>query len=271
MNDPYIIANGDELAFFAQQVNAGVTYEGVYFKLSYDISLGNYEFGTIGTDSSYFKGVFDGNGHTISGLTINSDQQYVGLFSQTSGTIKNLGVYGTVTQTTETNLAAAGMLVGQLLNGGRISDCYTVGTLTSNSTYTIHCGGLVGYSKGTITNSYSSADVKATSSSLISYAGGLIGYLEGTVTNSAAYGDVYAKGSTDSYSRNGGFVGSSAATATITNCYRSNAQVLTKNGVANTAYNELGTAGTMSEILNFCKTNWDNAKWNFVTVYPLFK
>ena len=271
LNDPYIIANGDELAFFAQQVNVGVTYEGVYFKLSYDISLGNYEFGTIGTDSSYFKGVFDGNGHTISGLTINSNQQYVGLFSLTSGTIKNLGVYGTVTQTTETNLAAAGMLVGQLLNGGTISDCYTVGTLTSNSTYTIHCGGLVGYSKGTITNSYSSADVKATSSSLISYAGGLIGYLEGTVTNSVAYGDVYAKGSTDSYSRNGGFVGSSSASATITNCYRSNAQVLTKNGVANTAYNELGTAGAMNEILNFCKANWDNAQWNFVTVYPLFK
>ena len=106
---------------------------------------------------------------------------------------------------------------------------------------------------------------------MISYAGGLIGYLEGTVTNSIAYGDVNAKGSTDSYSRNGGFVGSSSASATITNCYRSNAQVLTKNGTANTAYNELGTAGTMSEILNFCKENWDNAKWNFVTEYPLFK
>ena len=271
LNDPYIIANGDELAFFAQQVNEGVTYEGVYFKLSYDISLGNYEFGAIGTDSSYFKGVFDGNGHTISGLAINSNQQYVGLFSQTSGTIKNLGVYGTVTQTTETNLAAAGMLVGQLLNGGTISDCYTVGTLTSNSTYTIHCGGLVGYSKGTISSSYSSANVKATSSSLISYAGGLIGYLEGTVTNSVAYGDVYAKGSTDSYSRNGGFVGASSADATITNCYRNNAQVLTQNGVANTAYNELGNVGTISEILAFCKANWDNAKWNFVTMYPLFK
>ena len=271
MNDPYIIANGDELAFFAQQINAGVTYEGVYFKLSHDISLGNYEFGTIGTDSNYFKGVFDGNGHTISGLMINSNQQYVGLFSQTSGTIKNLGVYGTVTQTTEINLASAGVLVGQLLNGGTISDCYTVGTLTSNSTYTIHCGGLVGYSKGTITNSYSSADVKATSSSLISYAGGLIGYLEGTVTNSVAYGDVYAKGSTDSYSRNGGFVGSSSASATITNCYRSNAQILTKNGATNTAYNELGTASSLREIIDSCKSNWDNAKWNFVTEYPLFK
>ena len=271
VNDPYIIANGDELAFFAQQVNAGVTYEGVYFKLSHNISLGSYEFGTIGTDTNYFKGVFDGNGHTISGLNINSSQQYVGLFSQTSGTIKNLGVSGTVTQTTEINLSSAGVLVGQLLEGGTISDCYTTGTLTSNSTYTVHCGGLVGYSKGEITNCYSSADVKATSSSLIAYAGGLVGYLEGHVVQSAAYGDVSAKGSTDSYSRNGGFVGYATDDAVMTNCYRSNLQVLTKYGVAKTSYNDLGTVGTMREILDFCKTNWDNTTWEFVAVYPQFK
>lgn len=65
--DPYLITSGSELAYLAQQVNAGTTYEGQYFKLVVDIDLNkdNNTWTPIGLQGIPFAGYFDGQGHTI--------------------------------------------------------------------------------------------------------------------------------------------------------------------------------------------------------------
>lgn len=94
--NPYRISTAADLVAIAQQVNNSGTehYDGVYFKLSNNIDLGGKEWTPIGkNDSTYFfKGVFDGNGHTISNLTITqkTDGGFLGLFGCSRGTIQNL-------------------------------------------------------------------------------------------------------------------------------------------------------------------------------------
>ena len=62
---PYLISDGAELAYLAQQVNNGNYYEGQYFQLACDINLGNQEWTPIGDTDNSFRGIFDGAGHTI--------------------------------------------------------------------------------------------------------------------------------------------------------------------------------------------------------------
>ena len=101
----YEIGTGAELAWFAEQVNAGTgkNYDAV---LTDDIDLGEYPFMPIGATIKYstkpYAGIFDGKDHTISGVNIESDGNYVGLFGALQGTsskyaeVKNLTVKGTV-------------------------------------------------------------------------------------------------------------------------------------------------------------------------------
>ena len=206
--NPYIISNGDELAFFAQQVNNGESYEGVYFKLSQNIYMANKAFEVIGNDISYFKGVFDGNDFAIKSVYITSAAQNVGLFGKTSGTIKNLRLLSTTINSNSTeNQSMAGLLVGHLLEGGAISNCSAQGTITAKCQLTLYCGGLIGYNDGSVDNSSASVNVSATSTSLMVYAGGLIGYNKGDVINSTASGTVSASGYNAEYTHKGNIFG----------------------------------------------------------------
>ena len=79
-SDPYQISNGAELAYLAQQVNAGESYSDKYFTLTNDIDLGSKEWTPIGNeneswDGYKFEGTFDGDGHTIRGLYSNSGDE----------------------------------------------------------------------------------------------------------------------------------------------------------------------------------------------------
>ena len=99
--DPYLISSENDLAFVAKQVNDAVTgFEGEYFKLTADLDLGNNSWTPIGATSNYFRGIFDGDGHTIYGLNVytdpdNKSAQYGGLFGRVdNGVVKNITVEG---------------------------------------------------------------------------------------------------------------------------------------------------------------------------------
>lgn len=98
-SNPYLIYNGAQLAYLAQQINSGVTYEGEYFILINNIDLGGIEWTPIGY-SGYddydnpvkeikFGGIFDGVNFTISGIRVN-DIKHAGLFGYNSGEIYQL-------------------------------------------------------------------------------------------------------------------------------------------------------------------------------------
>ena len=125
------------------------------YELNADIDLGGMEW----TPVAIFYGTFNGNGYTVSNFKITTGRRYVGLFGYNKGVIKNLGV-----------------------------ENFTVNVSYSGNVY---AGGLVGYNSGSITNSYATGNVSATSTSSSSaYAGGLVGYnYRGSITNSYATGN----------------------------------------------------------------------------------
>ena len=145
----------------------------------------------IGNAGTPFTGNFNGNGNTISGLTINLPAaSYVGLFGYATGNISNVGL---------TNISVScgswcGGLVGY--NWGLVNNSYTTGTITGLS----YTGGLVGFDDrgGSVTNSHSTVTVRGASSASV-YIGGLVGYHVGWVStvgisNSYATGDVITIG-----------------------------------------------------------------------------
>lgn len=128
VDDPYIIANGAQLAYLAQQVNSGTTYSDTYFKLASDINLNNYEWTPIGEDeTNSFKGTFDGGSNTISGLYMapskdewnTSSNKYLGLFGCVDGgTISNISVEGEITPGQfEQGQKYVGGIIGYLKSG----------------------------------------------------------------------------------------------------------------------------------------------------------
>ncbi len=244
-NDPYIIKTPEQLAYLAYQVNSGTTYEGKFIKLTNDICLNdttNWEnWGTtaptnswtaIGTDiSESFRGIFDGDGHEISGIYINTELDYQGLFGYiNSGTVKNVGVInscinvdggdcvggvvgrnynGTVSNSynigTVSGTNCVGGVVGenQAFNNGTatVNDCYNTGYVSGNGLV----GGVVGYKYfvevGTVTvsNCYNTGDVLG-----VSCVGGVVG--GGRATN------CYNTGNISGTKEVGGIVGSGGAT-----------------------------------------------------------
>ena len=158
-------------------------------------------------------------------------------------------------------------IIAYLGENGVVKNVYSTGTITNNASYYSYAGGLVGYSKGLIENSYSTCAVTAKSSSLFAYAGGLVGYLEGTIKYSFATGNVTANGANDTYSKNGGIVGDKTTNSKIIACYRSDTQVLTKYFLSNKCNNEEGIVDSIDNILELVKPYW-NVNWNFNKKLP---
>ena len=149
---PYQISTADELFWFASLVNG--TLEGVEQNtaacavLTADIDLSGQTWTPIGTSTSnYFKGTFDGGGHTISNLTINTDASYVGLFGATSGaTLKNVTLDEPQVQNSAGGTSNTGALVGYMVGNGTVEYCaVTNGSVSSAGQYV---GGLIGYILG---------------------------------------------------------------------------------------------------------------------------
>jgi hypothetical protein len=146
-------------------------------------------FTPIGSNLQQFIGVFDGNGHVIQGLTINSSATDVGLFGYTNtvGTIRNIGLSNL--SVTATTAESVGGLVGT--NSGTVTDSYTTGALVSKVGAFVSIGGLARSNQGTILRSNSSASVsQAIDPTNFVYLGGLVGVNDKLISDSYATGVV---------------------------------------------------------------------------------
>jgi hypothetical protein len=173
LSDPYLIRT-------AEQMNAiGATPGDLYkhFQLRANIDLAEYtgtDFNIIGADiNQLFGGIFDGNDHTISNLSLRTTRQwYTGLFGCVSGQIKNLGLINP-------DVFAQGGRVGSLvgaLEQGSVTNCYVEKASVSGDNY---IGGLVGSNSGRIVYCYSTGTVSGNT-----YVGGLVGLVSEATVNS---------------------------------------------------------------------------------------
>ena len=262
--NPYVIFDGNELAYLASQVNSGVTYSNTYFTLTCDIDLNDYAFVTIGDDTHPFLGNINGHGHSIQNYTITGSSTYVGFFGYFGGSLEHIGFFdGTITSTVSGNANYYAGLIAYMTETGSISNVYTNSKVFISGAYYIYAGGLVGYMNGgSITNSWASRDVSATNANLFAYAGGIAGYINaGTISGCYSSGAITANGSALSYSKNGQIIGEKSDNAVITNCYKYNGATVTRYGTAGSVYNEDGTSGTAAECIMSLRTMWDNSKW----------
>ena len=177
-NGSYTVYNADGLLNVAELVNGGKS--DINITLTADIDLTGKDWTPIGTDyDNSYKGTFDGGGHTITGLTFTTNDEYAGLFGwlNRAGTVKNVVMEGV--------------------------------QITSNQIYGGSIGGVVGYSWGTIENCSVSGSVSGTV-----YVGGVVGVqIGGSITGCSSSATV--KGMVDV----GGVAGQTNSSATLTACY----------------------------------------------------
>ena len=86
---PYLISDGKELAYLAEQVRNGNAYEGQYFQITNDIDLGGRAWTPIGTNQNSFRGIVDGAGHTIANAKIT-------ISNLPNGTYDTYGIFGSI-------------------------------------------------------------------------------------------------------------------------------------------------------------------------------
>ena len=177
-NGSYTVTSADGLMNIAKLVNGGKS--DINIILDTDIDLTGKDWTPIGTDyDNSYKGTFDGGGHTITGLTFTTNDEYAGLFGwlNRAGTVKNVVMEGV--------------------------------QITSNQIYGGSIGGVVGYSWGTIENCSVSGSVSGTV-----YVGGVVGaQIGGSITGCSSSATV--KGTVDV----GGVAGQTNSSATLTACY----------------------------------------------------
>ena len=188
--DVFEISTADELRGLASLVNSPIptTFAGKTIALAKDIDLGGVNFAPIGNNSTTnsFRGVFDGQGYTISGLSV-SGVQYAGLFGYVGadGQIKNVNVVASEIRANTTGANIAGGLAAYYGSTQTIENSsIQANSVIASGSYSSYSGGLVGYASSalTIANSYASGNVSATGYN--SYSGGIFGrYASGTITS----------------------------------------------------------------------------------------
>jgi beta-lactam-binding protein with PASTA domain len=287
-NTPYQIANVTDLLAMAADTND----YGKYFVLTADINLAPLgpcttaiiaadvnNLNNSGFDGTAFTGFFDGNGHTISNLTIDTngaENDYLGLFGQigSAGEVKNLGLKNVSITSGSLSFNLGGVAGG---NDGSISNCFSKGNI-SGGERSYNLGGLVGENDGSISRCYSSCTVTGGDSS--SGDGGLVGindvngnisscYSTGAVSggdlslvlggltgeNSGDINDCYSTGDVSGGDYVGGLVGlNDASDSNISSCY-----FLSGSGPSN----GIGTALTNTQM----KQQSNFVGWDFDTIW----
>lgn len=214
--NPYIISDYSDLVTLSQLIaeETDAHYAGAYYRVSVKFitvdATGGQTFIPIGSETKPFTGNFEGNGVIISGLTVDSNGNYVGLFGYVGAgaVISEVGLYKA---DIATNFYYAGGIAGY--NAGNISSCFVHGSISGLQ----RVGGIAGYNAGVIENCYSSgAIVPPPGSVAISYAGGLVGEIAagGALRYSYTFAEVEAEETSVSA---GAVAGSSAGE--ITRCY----------------------------------------------------
>ncbi len=238
----YTIDNAAELAWVAFRADTN-TFQGDTLKLGDNINLSDHLWRPISNFVNFtsFAGTFDGNGHTITGLTINENTEsaaptYAGMFGYiNNATIKNVRLENiSITDTGNTSDLYAGGLFGYDDQGSTITGCYTTGSITVGGSNSVKAGGLIGYlnsntGANNITDSHSACSVSIVSGSTV-MAGGLIGHdrLDDGINGCYSSGAISAVGDTGVA---GGFIGYAeyhglGAAVTISNCYSTSNVIL---------------------------------------------
>ena len=248
-DDSYTVYNANGLMNVAELVNGGKT--DINITLDKNIDLTGKVWTPIGTDyDNAYTGTFDGGGHTITGLTVTTNDEYAGLFgylgnfNNGAATVKNVVMEG-IQITCNHRLGYAGGVAG--FSRGTIENCSVSGSVSS----TVSVGGVVGAQRdGSITGCSSSATVKGTinvggvagqtifgATLTACYAtgnviieidrtenisgGGLVGFNDGiSLLSCYATGNVTSTGSSTGYVHIGGFLGDNYIT--VTACYWKN-------------------------------------------------
>ena len=271
----YMVYNANGLMNIAELVNGGKT--DINITLDTNIDLTGKDWTPIGTSfRNSYTGTFDGGGHTIKGLTVTTNDQFVGLFGSLgkAGTVKNVVMEGVQI----TNNHGSGYVGGVVGNSdGTIENCSVSGSVSG----TAYVGGVVGVQWfGSITGCSSSATVKgmgdvggvagqtnadatltacyATGNVTIElghrdrvYVGGLVGWNAGSsVLACYATGNVTSTGSSTGQVHIGGFLGNNYTT--VTACYWKN------NHEQGVGYNKEGIAPEATKVDGSVVT-WQNA------------
>ena len=209
-NGSYTVTSADGLMHVADLVNGGKT--DINITLGKNIDLTGKGWTPIGTNyEKRYKGTFDGRGHTIKGLTVTTNDQFVGLFGylDKAGTVKNVVMEGI--QITSNHVLMSGNTGGVVgYSWGTIENCSVSGSVSGTNCV----GGVVGSQKaGSIIGCSSSAIVKGTR-----YVGGVAGEKWGTMTACYATGNVTLEIGSQNNLSGGGVVGLSGGNRVLA-CY----------------------------------------------------
>lgn len=216
----YFVTNATGLIAWADHVRAGNWDTNC--TLEADIELtGSWE--PIGTAQTRYTGTFDGNGKTITGLTIDSSSQYVGMFGYLDGTVKDLELANVdITSSWSTQPAGfVGAVAGNTSSNCNIANCFVSGNIVIGGTNS-QAGGLVGKNFGAIFNcQVNNLTITGPSSGNSIYLGGVVG------SNSKTVDDCQVENLTIT---NGSYVGgvtgeNSASSSALTGCSVKNSSV----------------------------------------------
>ena len=292
-NGSYTVTSADGLMNIAELVNGGKS--DINITLTADIDLTGKDWTPIGTDyDNSYKGTFDGGGHTITGLTFTTNDEYAGLFGwlNRAGTVKNVVMEGVQITSNQIYGGSIGGVVG--FSWGTIENCTVSGSVSG----TVYVGGVVGAQiGGSITGCSSSATVKGTVD-----VGGVAGQTNSSATLTACYatgnvtieiapkkniaggslvgmnagssllacyatGNVTSTGSSTGYMHIGGFLGNNYTT--VTACYWKNNHEqgigYNKENIVPEATKVDGTGVTWKNAVDAMNTALQNAgsKWRY--------
>ena len=244
--DPYVISSEEHLRKFAEAtVNGKLITANKYFKLGADIALnGDW------TPIHNFAGSFDGDNHTVSGVTIGTeaspvDKTEVGFFDSlpAGASVQSLNITGAAIYANASGKydnASAGVLAGAV-KSVKIDNCTVQGSMVSvNAGNFAYSGGLVGQSTNDtyVSNCIADVPVKAVSATNAVFAGGLLGKASDSnlVVNCAALGNVTASGVSSKYNNcaAGGLIGYSSFL--VENCYAAGNVTLSNSATSFDAY-----------------------------------
>lgn len=210
-DDSYTVYNANGLMNVAELVNGGKT--DINITLTADIDLTGKVWTPIGTDyDNSYTGTFDGGGHTITGLTVTTNDEYAGLFGwlNRAGTVKNVVMEGVQITSHQIYGGSIGGVVGS--GWGTIENCSVSGSVSG----TVYVGGVVGVQiGGSITGCSSSATVKG-----MVDVGGVAGQTNSSATLTACYatGNVIIEMAPNKNIAGGGLVGMNAGSSLLA-CY----------------------------------------------------
>lgn len=279
-DDPFQIETAAQLAHFAKTVNEGEAYLYKYIVLTADIDLANKEWTPIGNHSNPFKGNFNGDNHTVTGMQISGELDRVGLFGEctkhnVNSAIKNITVKDSVICGINFVGAIVGYAeeiniencrsIGNTINGktdvggicgkiggysvGKVSQCYNSSKVTGRG----RVGGIAGMG-GIAENCLNTGEIMIINKAYQSAVGGIFGIFDDT-TASASITACVNLGKVSGGESFGGIVGStdSKSTGHISNCYY--------NMDAITGGFDAGTALTAGQLCGALPDGLDSTIW----------